>query len=191
MDLLPERIAHALSRRGSTEEELLYAPESPQAYSDQGVRPISASPDFASSRSQVEYRSIVHPGALAALDIIEEHFGQYDEIYLTPLLRKLSELVGGANYDPKAVISELENAGAVWLEKRKGYPYDYTVLIIDPEHPDVVESQMAIEDAESMGPSYYESDLDTSDHAGDPDYYEEEYLPNELDEDEEAPANDY
>jgi len=189
IDLLPERIGHALGRRAGTEDGLLYSPTSAPGYSNPTVRPLSADSDFASSRPQVEYRSIVHPGALAALDVIEEHFGQYDEIYLTPLLRKLSELVGGVDYDPKAIISELENAGAVWLEKRKGYPYDYTVLIIDPEHPDVVESQMAIEDAESMSPDYY--DLDTPDQAGEPSYYEEDFLPDEIDEDEEAPANDY
>lgn len=74
--------------------------------------------------------------ALATLGVIEEYFGQYDEVYLTPLLRKLSEELG-PEADPKALISELEEANAVWLEKRRGTPYDYTVLIVDDEHPDV------------------------------------------------------
>ena len=85
----------------------------------------------------VVYRPITHRGALAALEVIDEHFGQYSEIYLTPLLRKLSEVIGDEEYDPKSLITEIEEAGAVWLEKRKGFPYNYTVLIIDPEHPDV------------------------------------------------------
>ena len=89
----------------------------------------------------VEYREITATGALHALEIIEEHFGQYEEVYLTPLLRKLSELLDDEQYDPKSLISELEDAGAVWLEKRRGFPYDYTVLIIDTEHPDVAAIQ--------------------------------------------------
>ena len=70
------------------------------------------------------------------LEVAEEHFGQYDEVYLTPLLRKLSDVLG-ERFDPKALVSGLEDAGAVRLEKRRGYPYDYTVLIVDRRHPDV------------------------------------------------------
>lgn len=76
--------------------------------------------------------------AYETLEIIEEHFGQYEEVYLTPLLRKLSELLH-PYADPKAIISELEDAGAVWLEKRRGNPYDYTVLLVDDRHPAVLE----------------------------------------------------
>jgi len=72
--------------------------------------------------------------------ITEEHFGQYDEVYLTPLLRKLSDVLG-ERHDPKSLVSELEAAGAVHLEKRDGYPYDYTVLIVNDDHPDVREIQ--------------------------------------------------
>lgn len=74
------------------------------------------------------------------LEITEEHFGQYDEVYLTPLLRKLSDVLG-ERFDPKALVSDLEDAGAVRLEKRRGYPYDYTVLIVNRSHPDVKEMQ--------------------------------------------------
>ncbi len=96
-------------------------------------------PERAASRTEdVEYRSLTHEGALQALEIIDEHFGHYNEIYLTPCLRKLSEILDDSEYDPKSLISEIENAGAVWLEKRRGFPYDYTVLLIDSEHPDVV-----------------------------------------------------
>ena len=102
----------------------------------------SSAPSYPQGRPQpVEYREITESGALHALEIIEEHFGQYEEVYLTPLLRKLSELLDDEQYDPKSLISELEDAGAVWLEKRRGFPYDYTVLIIDTEHPDVAAIQ--------------------------------------------------
>jgi hypothetical protein len=35
-------------------------------------------------------------------------------------------------------VSELEAAGAARLEKRNGYPYNYTVLIVNDDHPDVL-----------------------------------------------------
>ena len=90
----------------------------------------------------VEYVTIASADGRRTVEVIEEHFGQYDEVYLTPLLRKLSEVLG-PQADPKAVINELEDAGAVWLEKRRGTPYDYTVLLVDYEHPDVQEIQQA------------------------------------------------
>ncbi|MEO1477824.1 MAG: NYN domain-containing protein [Bacteroidota bacterium] len=75
-----------------------------------------------------------------ALEIIEEFFGQYDEIYLTPLLRRLSEELGEMDdHDPKSLIGDLEECGAVRLERRRGMPYDYTVLIVNDEHPAVLE----------------------------------------------------
>lgn len=86
------------------------------------------------------------------LEIAEEHFGQYDEVYLTPLLRKLSDVLG-ERFDPKALVSDLEDAGAVRLEKRRGYPYDYTVLIVERGHPDV---QQMEEDFYDDGRSHYE-----------------------------------
>jgi len=153
----------------------------------------------------VDYRRITRAGALHALEIIEEHFGQYEEVYLTPLLRKLSELLDDEQYDPKSLISELEDAGAVWLEKRRGFPYDYTVLIIDTEHPDVAEIQKRVYDGErprtqgaydddSYAKSYEEED-DYEDE--DEDDYEDDYdapysngVVSEVD-DEEAYDDDY
>ncbi len=88
-------------------------------------------------RENIVYQTVTDEAARQTLEIIEEHFGQYEEVYLTPLLRKLSELLGDEEHDPKTIINDLEDAGAVWLEKRRGFPYDYTVLIVDTEHPDV------------------------------------------------------
>ena len=79
------------------------------------------------------------------LHIIESVFGQYDEIYLTPLLRKLSEELGDLEeHTPKSLINDLVNAGAARLEKRTGIPHDYTVLILNPEHPAVQETREEI-----------------------------------------------
>jgi len=87
-----------------------------------------------------QYQSLNNAAARRAVKITEEHFGQYEEVYLTPLLRKLSDLLGD-DQDPKSLVSELEAAGAARLEKRNGYPYNYTVLIVNDDHPDVEEVQ--------------------------------------------------
>lgn len=83
-------------------------------------------------------QELPHEVDRSALELIEKYFGQYEEIYLTPLLRKLSEQIGDDEHDPKEIVSHLEEAGAGRLEKRRGEPHDYTVLIINPRHPDVV-----------------------------------------------------
>ena len=128
----------------------------------------------------VEYREITHQGALHALEVIDEHFGQYEEIYLTPLLRKLSEVLDDIEYDPKSLISEIESAGAVWLEKRRGFPYDYTVLLIDIEHPNVVSIQKR---------GYADSEADTSGYAPQDARFEEEYAESDTYEEGEAYAD--
>lgn len=88
-----------------------------------------------------------------ALEIIDIHFGHYKEIYLSPLLRKLSEeLDENCGHEPKSLIGDLEAAGAVRLEKRRGVEHDYTVLIVNYEHPDVV---VIREDRERRGPTPY------------------------------------
>jgi len=117
------------------------------------------------SRVDIEYADITGISARRTLEIIEEHFGQYEEVYLTPLLRKLSELLGEDEDDPKTIINSLEDAGAVWLEKRRGFPYDYTVLLLDADHPEVMKIRQDIFDrleqegedypAETYGDGYY------------------------------------
>lgn len=129
----------------------------------------------------------------STLEITEEHFGQYDEVYLTPLLRKLSDVLG-ERFDPKALVSDLEEARAVRLEKRRGYPYDYTVLIVNRDHPDVQEMEEDFYDGtrsryEHGGSSssastddYHEADEhDPDDYA-----YGDEYDPDDYDYEDEA-----
>ena len=98
----------------------------------------------------VEYHEITDSIAYETLRVIEEHFGQYDEVYLTPLLRKLSESLEDHQNDPKSIINKLEDAGAVWLEKRRGFPYDYTVLLVDAEHPDVLQIREELENRDPV-----------------------------------------
>ncbi len=116
------------------------------------------------TRADVQHSRVTTPSCSRTLEIIERFFGQYDEVYLTPLLRKLSEEFDEHEPDPKTVINELEEAGAVWLEKRRGFPYDYTVLIIDAGHPDVqsVREQFPRKhDAEAVNGGYSNEPGDT------------------------------
>ncbi|MDX1531919.1 MAG: NYN domain-containing protein [Rhodothermales bacterium] len=99
-----------------------------------------------------------------ALRVIEEYFGQYEEVYLTPLLRKLSEVLGDIeDHDPKSLVGDLEDCGAVRLERRRGVPYDYTVLLVNPDHPAV----QKVKDE-------FDEDYD-GDYEDDADYDEEPY----------------
>jgi hypothetical protein len=93
--------------------------------------------------------------ARTAMEIIENHFGQYREIYLTPLLRKMTELLEEEE-EPKSLINYLEECGAVWLEKRRGFPHNYTVLLVNEEHPDVADIKEAF--GRNGRDTYYEDD---------------------------------
>ncbi len=109
-------------------------------------------------RSTDRSREIHDPILLRTLEIIEEHFGQYEEVYLTPLLKKLSDLLDERRHDPKNLISDLEERGAARLEKRRGFPHDYTVLILEEHHPSVARLKAATRT------SYYGEDDARHDH---------------------------
>lgn len=107
-----------------------------------------------------EVTDLPYPIDYEALRVIEEFFGQYDEVYLTPLLRKLSEVLGDIeDHDPKSLIGDLEECGAVRLERRRGMPYDYTVLLVNTAHPAVeemreeVRSERAAADSSAPDPA--------------------------------------
>lgn len=102
--------------------------------------------------------------AKRTLGIIDSYFGQYEEIYLTPLLRKLSEIFEESDDEPKMLINSLEDAGAVWLEKRRGFPHNYTVLMLNTDHPDVMELKEAHEEeSEESYDDYYDDDYQEED----------------------------
>jgi len=99
----------------------------------------SSEPDPAAHSSGPEAVLPIEDEAVRrALEVIEQYFGQYEEIYLTPLLRKLSEVMSDEE-EPKDLITGLEETGAVWLEKRRGFPHNYTVLLVNEDHPDVID----------------------------------------------------
>ncbi len=102
------------------------------------------------------------PDALKALALILEYFGQYEEIYLSPLLRKMSEIFDETRVEPKELINRLEAAGAIRLERRRGFPHDYTVLILHENHPDVRRLREALASKPEAG-----RDLSEEDHVED------------------------
>ena len=145
------------------------------------------------------------PILIRTLEIIENHFGQYPEVYLTPLLRKLSDLVDERRYDPKNLISDLEERQAVRLEKRSGFPHDYTVLILDKRHPTVARmmegkqtSAPPQEDFSASSPWYFDEDAsddgedtgraDNNEDDDSGDYDEDSFDYDEYDEDLDASA---
>ncbi len=162
--------ARNLLDRSSRKDLLANAPQNGEDY--------SPSPSPGPER----YDELTNPDARRAIEITEEHFGQYEEVYLTPLLRKLSDILG-PNHDPKALVSELEAAGAVRLEKRSGYPYDYTVLIVHDDHPDVQDLQEDDPDTETEE-TYTSggSDVSTSTEEDRSPVSEEAYEPHDYDE---------
>lgn len=123
--------------------------------------------------AKVTYKPVTSHTAYRTLELIEEHFGQYDEIFLTPLLRKLSDAMNDPEYDPKTVINELEQTGAVWLEKRQGHPYDYTVLLIDSKHPDASQIQEMYSERNRLRETY--GDVTFEDFDADGSFTEEDY----------------
>lgn len=74
------------------------------------------------------------------LTIMLQHFGRHKEIWMSPLLWKLSNnMPTFADFERKAFIASLQAAGAVQVAKRRGQPNDYSVVIINYNHPTVRE----------------------------------------------------
>ncbi len=81
-----------------------------------------------------------------ALIILLKYFGQHDEIWVGPFLRRLSEdLTHLAYHERKAVMDTLIYNGVARLEQRTGYPRDYAVLVLNENHPDVREMRESVE----------------------------------------------
>jgi uncharacterized LabA/DUF88 family protein len=76
----------------------------------------------------------------ACLKLLVSQYGSYPEIFLSPFLRKLSDgLPKLADWQRKALLSDLEFKGAIRMEKRSGIPFDYTVVVLNYNHPVVRE----------------------------------------------------
>ena len=130
-----------------------------------------AEPEPVVDRSKVKRSAIQDRYGIQTIEVIESYFGQYEEVYLTPLLRKLSELIDDPDFDPKETVNDLEACGAVWMERRRGFPYDYTVLLLDEEHEEVAEARARVAERTAAGKADVPStDEDEEDYDDDGDF---------------------
>ncbi len=78
---------------------------------------------------------------LVALEVMLHNFGDKPEVWFTPFLNKLrNALQHLAEYERKAIVTTLEMTGIIKVEKRRGEPHDYSVIVINWDHPDVREN---------------------------------------------------
>jgi uncharacterized LabA/DUF88 family protein len=79
--------------------------------------------------------------AFIALEVMLHNFGDKPEVWFTPYLNKLrNALQHLAEYERKALVTTLEMSGVVKIEKRRGEPHDYSVIVMNWNHPDVIEN---------------------------------------------------
>jgi hypothetical protein len=83
---------------------------------------------------------VVSDAEKIALDVLLKNYGRHPEIWMSPFLRKLSDALPRlADFERKALLTSLEAAGAIRIEKRRGEPYDYSIVIVNYNHPSVRE----------------------------------------------------
>jgi hypothetical protein len=62
------------------------------------------------------------------------------EIWASPFLRRLTDVLPELpDWERRQLLSRLRDAGALRLEKREGEPHAFSVIIINYQHPDVLE----------------------------------------------------
>ena len=67
------------------------------------------------------------------------------EVWLSPFLRVMTDVLPMlADYERKDLIAELSEKGVLRVEKRSGDPYDYSVIIVNVEHPLVVAAMQEV-----------------------------------------------
>ena len=116
--------------------------------------PMVAAPTVAAGLPETETTEYVTPGkekfatvqpvtdemTKRALEVMLNNFGQHHEIWLSPLLWKLSNAMPLlADFERKVLIANLESAGAIRVVKRQGNPHDYSAVVINYNHPTVRE----------------------------------------------------
>jgi uncharacterized LabA/DUF88 family protein len=73
-----------------------------------------------------------------AVAIMLRHFADKKDIWMTPYLYKLrAEFAELSEWDRKQLISELRESGAIRVEKRQGETHDYSVIVVNWNHPGV------------------------------------------------------
>ena len=72
---------------------------------------------------------------LACLSLMLNEYQNHPEIWLSPFLRRLTDVLPRlADYERKNILFALEQAGAIKVELRQGEPYDYRVILLNYNH---------------------------------------------------------
>ncbi|MDX2066213.1 MAG: NYN domain-containing protein [Fimbriimonadaceae bacterium] len=103
----------------------------------QTMMPTTPAP---SASKFAKWRKLEDEDHREALSIMLEHFGSKPEVWVTPYLHKLRQSMSQlAEYERKAIITELTDSGAIRVERRQGETNEYSVILINWDHPDVVD----------------------------------------------------
>jgi len=75
---------------------------------------------------------------ITCLEVLVRNYGHHREVWISPYLRKLTDALPRlADFERKTLLTSLEGRGAIKIEKRRGEPYDYSIILINFEHPEV------------------------------------------------------
>lgn len=108
------------------------APTEKKTYVAPPVAPV-AEPSFSPPRALGDRER-------ETLQVMIDGFGAKREIWVTPFLHRLrEEMPLLAEYERRNLITNLAEAGAVAVEKRPGTPREYSVILLNWDHPAVRE----------------------------------------------------
>jgi len=94
----------------------------------------AALPKFAKARK------VKSADELDTLALMLQHFPDKPEIWLTPFLhRQRTNMSHLADYERRALLTNLSEAGAIVIEKRPGDQGEFSVIVLNWNHPDVQE----------------------------------------------------
>ncbi|MCB2408908.1 hypothetical protein [Hymenobacter lucidus] len=85
-------------------------------------------------------RPLTDGAVLRCLRFLLEEAQAYSaqEVWLTPFFRKLAEEMNElAEPERRTLVSELQSAGCIRIEKREAQPHPFSVIIVNYSHPDV------------------------------------------------------
>lgn len=101
------------------------------------IAPPPPEPEYPSAEF-AEIKVIDDQYIYQALVILMENFQDKPEVWMSPYLHRLRDgLTELEDWERKHLISDLVDVGVVKIERRRGEPNDYSVLVINWDHPDV------------------------------------------------------
>ena len=105
---------------------------------------LTATPDAEAAPAFDPVRPLAGSNELACLAFMAAELQRLSqhrlvhELWLTPFLRRLTdEFPALPEYERRDLINALRTAGALRIEKREGEQHPFSVIVLNPEHPDV------------------------------------------------------